>query len=320
MRFLEELDRAFKKGDVDAVVALGVRLLHMGWYSKLDWFLERFNEMLRYLPPEERRRVQENELILNLMHLVMHLVRDMEPERALPYVRPKGSMIERRIYYEYLGNHPRAYHYLLRYERETKIKSFWLEIRKIYMRMYRGGRVSLREIERLETSEDEVEFVAQIITRGYAVGIYHILKGEIDGDTFGEIKRAVMYGLSENYDHTTSRLLQVFIPLSLMRGEERVARTYLNAAISTAQTEQNRYMYEWFGMYDLALRGDVEPLRERARLYEEKGYIGHEVLARAVSGLIGGGREELERAKALSDKYWHRHVLRYAEVLTGRNL
>ncbi len=320
VKFLEELDRAFKRGDVNEVIKLGVRMLHMGWYGKLDWFLERFNRMLKDLSPEQVEYLNR-ERFPNLFYVVMYVIRDMRPAKALPYVRSKKNLIERRIFHEYLGNHPRAHHYVLRGEREMGLTGFWTEIRKLYLRLYRGKEIQLSEVEALETTEDELEFVAQVITKNYTVGLYHLLRGEVPEDTFERVRKAVMYGLSENYDHTTSRLLQVFIPMAIVRGKGALARRLLNAVISTARTEKNRYMYEWFRLYDAALAGEVGDVKRRIRTYRERGYLGHEVLGRTVLQLLGrGSNHNLRRIKEIRDKYWHVHTVRFAEVLTGHTL
>ncbi len=320
VKFFEELERAFKRCDVDEVVELGVRMLHMGWYGRLDWFLERFNRMLKDLSPEHLERLGQRRFP-DLFYVVMYVIRDMRPEKALPYVRPKGNLIERRIFHEYLGNHPRAYHYVLRGEKEMGLGGFWTEIRKLYLHLYRGKDIRLERVEALETTEDELEFVAQIITKSYTVGLYHLLKGDVPEDTFNRVRKTVMYGLSENYDHTTSRLLQVFIPMAVMKGKGTLARRLLNAAISTARTEKNRYMYEWFVLYDAALTGEVGGIGRKVRTYRERGYLGHEVLGRAVLQLVGrGSSHNLRRIKEIRDRYWHVHTIRFAEILTGRVL
>lgn len=320
VKFLEELNRAFKRGDVDEVINLGVRMLHMGWYGKLDWFLERFNRMLKDLKPEQADYLNRYKFS-SMFYVIMYVIRDMRPEKALPYVRSGENVIERRIFHEYLGNHPRARYYLLRGEKEMGLGKFWTAIRKLYFRLYRGKEIRIEDVEALETSEDEMEFVAQVIMKNYTVGIYHLLKGEISDETFEKIRKAVMYGLSENYDHTTSRLLQVFIPLAVMTGREGLARRLLNAAISTALTEKNRYMYEWFKLYEAALTGELGNIKRRIRTYRSRGYLGHEVLARTVLQLSGGGSwANLRRIKEVRDKYWHVHTVRFAEVLTGSAL
>ncbi len=321
VKFLEELERAFKKGDIDQIIPLGVRMLHMGWLSKMDWFLERFNRLMEDLSPEDLKKVEENRFII-LFKVVMHVVRDMEPDKAIPYLRDPEALIERRIFHEYLGNHPRAYYYLRRGEKEMNLTGFWADIRKIYMRIYRGQKVRIEEVEALETSEDELEFVAQVITKAYTIALHHLLFGDISTETFDRIKKAVIYGLSENYDHTTSRLLQVFIPLAVEIGRVGLARRFLNAVISTSQTERNRYMYEWFTMYRMALEGgDREVLKRKAAFYQDKGYKGHEVLARSISHLLGGGDEDnLKRIRELKERYWHHHTVRFAEALIGKPL
>ena len=321
VKFLEELERAFKKGDIDQIISLGVRMLHMGWLGKLDWFLERFNSILDDLSSEDLKKL-ERERFPELFRVIMYVIRDMEPEKALPYIRGSKSLVEKRIFHEYLGNHPRAYHYLRLSEREMGFRGFWVEIRKMYFRMYRGQRVKIEEVEALETSEDELEFVAQVITKGYAIALHHLLFGDISPETFARIKKTVIYGLSENYDHTTARLLQVFIPLAVEVGRVGLARRFLNAVISTSQTERNRYMYEWFTMYRMAMgEGDGDILKRKIAFYMDKGYKGHETLARSIYYLLGNrNRDNLERIKELKEKYWHYHTVRFAEALTGRPL
>ncbi len=328
VEFLNNLERAFKKGDVDEVIALGVRMLHMGWFGRLDWFLNRFNRMLKNLTPEQMEKLNR-ERFPNLFYVVMYVIRDMRPKKALPYIRSRHNLIERRIFHEYLGNHPRAHHYLRRGEKEMNLVGFWTDVRKIYYRLYRGLRVNVNDVEKLETTEDEIEFVAQVITKNYAIGLYHLLVGDISLETFGRIKKAVMFGLSENYDHTTSRLLQVFIPLAVMIGKEGTAKNLLNAAISTARTEKNRYMHEWFSIYRIALNlpfienekevGDL--LKRRIRFYMQRGYRGHEVLARTTLHFLSPvSHRNLRRIKEIRDKYWHHHTVRIVEVLTGQRL
>jgi hypothetical protein len=325
VEFLNELERAFKRGDINEIISLGVRMLHMGWFGRMDWFLDRFNSILKDLSSEQLE-VLNRERFPNLFYVVMYVIRDMRPKKALPYIRSKHNLIERRIFHEYLGNHPRAYFYLRRGEKEMGLGGFWADIRKFYFRLYRGLRINVGDVENLQTSEEELEFIAQVITKNYTIGLYHLLVGDISLNAFNRIKKAVMFGLSENYDHTTSRLLQVFIPLSVMIGKEGVTRNLLNAAISTARTEHNRYMYEWFSLYKIALEPwDVdryeELLKRKIRFYYQKGYKGHETLARTILYLLEPkASRHLRRIKDLRDKYWHHHTVRFAEALTGQRL
>ncbi|NPB04128.1 MAG: hypothetical protein GXO39_06925 [Thermotogae bacterium] len=314
--FFRKLENAFKRQDLDEIVALGVRMIHMGWYSRLDWFMDRLIALYSTLPPEKRKKLNE-ERIINLFYVAMYVLRDMEPDKALPYIRGKESLIEKRIFHEYLGNNPMAYRYLLKFAK-TSPPNFWVDIRKLYFRIYKGSKINPKDLENLQTSEDELEFVAQVIMKGYVLALYHLLYEEISEKVFEDIKRILLYGLSENYDHTTARLLQVFVPLAFSLGKETLARKLTQAAISTAETEKNRYMYEWFNLYSMALERKNGLLKDKIVLYRSKGYIGHEVLALTVLRALEGENPELNgRLKHLIDRYWHRHTFKMANILSG---
>ncbi len=308
--FLSELELAFRSENLERIILLGMKMMNMGWYGRMGEFLNRLERILEKVPKEERERLEVDEN-LQIFNTVRYLLSELSPEKARPYLKNDWSCL---VFYEYVGDHPKAFEHFQR----LNLKDFWGKVRAIYFRMYRGEEVEIEEIEGLEPSDSVPEFVVQVLAKAYTKGLHMVLEGDVGEERFEEIRKAVMYGLGENYDHSVFRVMQVFIPLAVLIGRVGTAKRFVEAAISTASLEKNRYMEEWFKLYRKALLGEREGLRESVETFKEKGYIGHEVLARSIAFNLGVDTDENSRvSEDLSKRYWHRHVLRYAEVLSG---
>ncbi len=111
-------------------------------------------------------------------------------------------------------------------------------------------------------------------------------------DIAEDILKNVKMGMEKNYDHITLRILTAFIPVLFSIGKGTLARGLVRSAIYTSRTERNRYMYEWFSLYDRVIRGRTEGLEERIKIFAGRKYVIHEVIARRVAYRLGVNPEE----------------------------
>ncbi|MEO0138776.1 MAG: hypothetical protein ABIL16_04115 [candidate division WOR-3 bacterium] len=302
--FLKGFMRTLETGTKDDLAELGLKIAHFGWFKRLKMVINVYE-----------KRFGGDELS-DLMSVVYYTISKMDSKRAYKHTNGKGEFYYRckRIFYEYLGYNPLA----LKYDRLARKQypqqsTFWRDVREKYFILYKGD---FDKFVGLEPSEDDIEYISQLAIKTYAEGIYNLLLGRGDESYLKKALRVLNLTLSENYDHDSLRIMQVLIPYTVFMGKGQIAKRLIKSAIDTAKTERSLYMFKWFEIYKAILSRDENYLKFWADKFYNRRFLYHEVMCKGAL-LLMGYKEYGERVEIIKNKHWHKHTLKFVEVLYG---
>jgi len=293
---------------------------NMGWWSKMGWYLR---ELVRILE-EYRDEMPENmerdfRQAINYYRLSFNLIGRMDSRKALKHLKkieryddPYFTYNARRLFYEYLGHTPLAYKYLIKAIEVAPEGTgiLWEDCRKAFLLMCAGRDPASKgiEIERCENRElveqinEGLEMTA--LVRSHILSCAAVVGVREPKEIAEDILKNVKMGMEKNYDHITLRILTAFIPVLFSIGKGTLARGLVRSAIYTSRTERNRYMYEWFSLYDRAIQGRTEGLKRRIKVFAGRKYVIHEIIARRVAYRLGVNPDEnLKVSREKARKY-----------------
>ena len=293
--FFRKFRNILESGEKEEIYDLIDELVHYGWFEKLG-------ETLRIY----RKRFGRDE-INDLWFVVYFMFSRMDARKAYKYANGKGEFYYRakRIFYEYLGDNPKALKYNLLAKAQWVGSKFWADVREKIFPLYRG---KLEDYQGLNPTQEEFGYLSQLAIKVYADGIYMLLKGERDENFLREGLNVLNMLISENYDYDLLRVLQAFIPYLAFWGRRGTVERFLNVAINTAKTDKNLYAYTWFKIYSAILRKDEDYLRRAKKKFERRRFIYHTILCRYALG---------EDVEDLKEKYWHYHTVKFVDTLKG---
>jgi len=281
--------------------------------------------------PDPLRRDMEVAILHHSMALA--LLSGMDSKRAYRYLKTLRSYGERnafviysahRYFYEYLGHVPLAYKYLNRMynlfnrnpDRPENIA--WKGCREVVYLLCLGRTSGSPEPAMadcevpLKNSGGTQEASEMTLLVNAHVLSYAALMGLKEPEEIAEtVLKRVKMGMERNYDHITLRILRAFVPILHYLGHTSLAKGLIRSSIYTAKTERNRYMYEWFRLYEMAVERRPENLERRIRIYESRKYVAHEILARVVAFRLGVGERDNGRIA-------HEKALRYGGLCYER--
>ncbi len=293
--FFRKMKTILENGDKEEIYDLIDNLVHYGWFK-------RFGEVLRTY----KRRFGRDE-INDLWFVVYFLFSRMDSRRAYRYANGKGEFYYRakRIFYEYIGDNPRALKYNILAKAQWQGSKFWTEVREKIFPLYRGR---VEDYPGLNPAQEDFGYLSQLAIKSYADGIYRLLKGERDEEYLRQSLNVLNMLISENYDYDLLRLMQVLIPYLTFLGKRGTAERFLDVAINTAKTDKNLYAYTWFKIYSAILRGDDGYLKKMKEKFERRRFLYHTILCRYSLG---------EDVEDLKEKYWHYHTIMFVNALRG---
>jgi len=297
----------------------------------MEWFVREIARLYRTYGDELSPSLKEAfKLAILYFRLSSNLIGRMRSREAMRYLKRLERIgneytvsSAKRLFYEYLGHYPLAYRYLNRSIKMAPEESpvMWPDCRKAVM-LVCGGRDPRRmgmdlegcgnpEVPEMFKDTEEMTFLVQAHVKSYLT-----LAGLEDPEaTIPMVLQRIKFGMERNYDHITLRILQSFVPV-LVQHRRALAWSLTKAALSTARTERNRYMYEWFKIYDSALSGDPDRLVRRIEFYARRKYVSHEILARRVAYRMGISPDENRRiSQEKAERYWNLCVVRMADNL-----
>ena len=293
--FFRRMKTILESGGKEEIYELIDDLVHYGWFS-------RFGEVVKAY----RRRFGRDE-VNDLWFVMYFLFSRMDSRKAYKFANGKGEFYYRakRIFYEYLGDNPKALNYNLLAKAQWVGLKFWVEVREKIFPLYRG---KVEEYPGLSPVSEDLRYLSQLAIIAYADGIYRLLKGERDEEYLRESLNVLNMLISENYDYDLLRLLQVLIPYLMFLGRRGTAERFIDVAINTAKTDKNLYAYTWFKIYSAILRGDRGYLERVRGRFEKRRFIYHTVLCKYALG---------EDVEDLKEKYWHHHTVKFVDTLKG---
>lgn len=296
---LNEIEESFKRGDKERTYDLGVIMAHMGWFNRLDWFIKTYKDRF-------------GDGGLDWFKEVKYTISVMNYTKAKKYAK---NVPTKRIFYEYMGINPLAYRYSLKEAENSsddEIVKFWKPLKNVYFKIYRGESVLYDEVFSIEIISERMDTIAQIIMKAYIRTLYCFMTETKSRDVLEESIKVLNNGLKEGYHHTALRLLQVLIPYMVFMGLRGKATQLIDLAINTAEVSNNRYMYEWFKIYRWALKGfKNEVVKKHLVFYSKNRYVYHTLMT---SYLLNPDDKRIEK---YTEKYWHKHTLKYIKTLFG---